>query len=61
METITIKELQKELLNLKKDVEYIKEHLDEEPKGAYIKKIRSIEQRGKFIDVADFAKEFGLK
>ena len=61
MQNMTMEELQKEVTNLKGDVEFLKQHLDEEPKEAYVRKIKKIEQRAKFLDVPDFAKKFRLK
>ena len=60
MQEMSMKELRKEVLNLKKDLEFLKQHLDEEPKEEYVRRIKNIEEKGKFLDIKDFAKRFEL-
>lgn len=60
-ETMSVKQMQKVVLDLQKDVEFLKQHLDEVPKEAYVKKIRKIEQRARFLDISDFTNRFKLK
>ena len=56
-----MKKIHQELQLLKREVAYIKEHIDEQPRNEYVEKIKKVDKRGKFIDVSNFSKEFGLR